>query len=148
MGLQLAKNYCPAAPPDLPFRQLWCRDCLMPAISDYWKFKYERLCGERTFADALNGIQYSGTMLEILAVFHYAKTDPAVAALMPKLFLELEGKQRPAATPYWNRFVAEYKKPRPRPVAMCDLLYTLETMPLEEFAVVVEVVERRRNERK
>lgn len=148
LATRVALLYCPELKQAESITLKNCRDTVMLAISNFWELDYDTLPREQTFYNAMHGTSCGCAMREMLAVFYYAFTDPACAAEMPALFLVLAGKERTPLTPYWNRFVEEYKKEHARQTAksaaLFKLMHLLDTLKKEELDKVEEKVKELR----
>ena len=114
LSRQVVQGYCPHLVQRMPLSQWTCRDQLILAIGDKMKIRYELLPCDYVFYQALRANEYSLDMLEKLAVFYYLKQEGEDKEALIKYYLEIAKLQRRQSTPYWLRFVEEYKQ-RPIP---------------------------------
>ncbi len=106
---RLLELYCPeAAMPRPPGRTFFTKRFML-ALNNCWHIDPSKLPGEETFYNAMHLRYCSDATKEKFAVFYYAFIDEVVRKQMPGLYFNINS-QRPASTPYWNRYVEEYKK--------------------------------------
>jgi hypothetical protein len=117
LAWRVVQLYCPALKGKADITKKNCRCYLMRALSDHWEFDFDLLGEEQRFYLVLKGLACGEVMKEILAIFYYAYIDKTVAGEMPALFIAIAGKERNIPTPYYHRFVEEYKKEKQKPHA-------------------------------
>lgn len=110
LSQKVVHGYCPHLVQRMPLSQWTCRDQLIPAIGDKMKIRYDLLPCDYVFYQALRANEYSLDMLEKLAVFYYLMQEGEDKEALIKYYLEIAKQQRRQSTPYWLRFVEEYKK--------------------------------------
>ena len=113
------QQYCPQLSSRTRLSKWDCRDHLIAAIEQQWKLGFDYLPSEETLYHALRGTRCSSGMKEKLALLYYARLHAEKCEELMRTYISIFKRQRQLPTPYWNRFVEEYKRlpnPKKKPV--------------------------------